>query len=313
MVVLSAVCFSAKAIFAKLAYRLGADASTVLTLRMAVALPFFAAGAVAAERRAGARLARGEIVRLVLLGSVGYYLASVFDFVGLKYVSAGLERLILFLYPTLVVLLGAVFFRERLSARIALAMALSYGGVALVFLSDRASGGADVVYGCFLVFLGALAYAFYLAFSQPLIARHGSTRVTSHVLVVACLCVIAQFTLEGDFERLAQPADVYLLAGATGVVATVLPAFLLTAGIKRLGASRAALIGTIGPVSTILLAYVFLGEPLTALQIAGSALVLAGVWQVSRPAAPPAEAPAPAMPEPARAEGAPPSPQRSQA
>ncbi|MBC7171766.1 MAG: DMT family transporter, partial [Polyangiaceae bacterium] len=185
MVVLSAVCFSAKAIFAKLAYRHGADPSTVLMLRMVFALPFFALGALASERRGGIPLERSERIRLVLLGSGGYYLASLFDFVGLEYVSASLERLILFLYPTIVVVLNAFFFRERLSSRVVWALLLSYGGVGLVFVSDRATGGPNVALGSSLVFLGALAYAFYLAFSQPLIAKHGSTRVTSHVLVVA--------------------------------------------------------------------------------------------------------------------------------
>jgi drug/metabolite transporter (DMT)-like permease len=292
MVLTSAVCFSAKAILAKLAYRHGADATTVLTLRMAFALPFFTLGLFRipwlARSRPAAELAPGEPrvrlrewLQLLALGSFGYYLASLFDFMGLTYVSAGLERLILFLYPTIVILLNVVFHRERISARLWQAVGLSYGGVGLVVYGDSLTGGSNVALGSGLVFLGAIAYAFYLSFSQSLIMRHGSTRVTSHILVVACCCALAQFALAGDYARLALPWQVYALCAATGLFATVLPAFLLTAGIKRLGASQASLIGTLGPVSTLLLAYWFLGEPITVLQVAGSGLVLMGVWRVA--------------------------------
>jgi drug/metabolite transporter (DMT)-like permease len=275
----SAVCFSAKAIFAKLAYRHGADPTTVLGLRMAFALPFFA---LAALRPHAPRLTKRELLHLFVLGSVGYYLASLFDFLGLSYVSAGLERLILFLYPTIVIAFNALFYRERVGARLWQAVALGYTGVGLVVWSDRMIGGSDVALGSALVFMGAITYAFYLSGSQPLIMRHGSTRVTSYALVVACSCAIVQFLTTRGFSPL--PSEVLWLAAATGVVATVIPAFLLTAGIQRLGASRASLIGTVGPVSTLLLAYQFLDEPVTWLQIAGSALVLLGVFRVSQPA-----------------------------
>ncbi|MCU0686153.1 MAG: DMT family transporter [Polyangiaceae bacterium] len=275
MVMLSAVCFSAKAIFAKLAYRYGADANTVLTLRMAFALPCFAAAGLFAARRPNVTPFTSRDRRwLFALGSVGYYLASLFDFLGLQYVSASVERLVLFLYPTLVVLLNAAFFRERIGRRTVVTLALSYAGVGLVVWNDRPASGPNLALGSGLVFLGAFAYAFYLSFSQPLIVRHGSTRVTSHVLVVACLCALAHFSVEAKFERLRQPWQVIALCAATGLGATVLPAFLLTAGIKRLGASRASIIGTIGPVATLLLAHEVLDEPLTPIQLAGAALVI---------------------------------------
>ncbi|MDB4973172.1 MAG: hypothetical protein JWN48_1513 [Myxococcaceae bacterium] len=282
MVLSSAILFSAKAIFAKLAYRYGADATTVLTFRMALALPFFSLGLFTPREPNEPRVSPREWLSLLALGSFGYYLASLFDFMGLTYVSAGLERLILFLYPTIVILLNVVFHRERPSPRLWQALLLSYGGVGLVVWSDRLSGGANVALGSTLVFLGAIAYAFYLSFSQRLIMRHGSTRVTSHILVVACCCSIAQFALAGDYQRLAQPWQVYVLCAATAVPSTVVPAFLLTAGIKRLGASHASLLGTVGPVSTLLFAYWFLDEPVTLLQVVGSALVLLGVFRVAQ-------------------------------
>ena len=287
MVMLSAVCFSAKAIFAKLAYRYGADASTVLALRMLFSLPFFVLFALRGEREASAvRFTRRELWTLVLVGSAGYYLASALDFQGLTLITAGLERLILFLYPTLVVMLNALLRGERITPRILRALLLCYGGVLLVVWSDRMAGGANVALGSLLVFASAVAYAGYLIYSQPLILRHGSMRVTSCALVVTALCAIAQFALTHDLRRpFGLPWQVIALCVATALVATVVPAFLLAAGMKRLGTSRASLIATVGPVSTLLLAYWFLDEPLTLIQVAGSGLVLFGVWLVSAPAA----------------------------
>jgi drug/metabolite transporter (DMT)-like permease len=287
MVMLSAVCFSAKAVFAKLAYRYGADASTVLGLRMLFALPFFLLFAVRGGREASAqRFTPRELGTLVLVGSAGYYLASALDFQGLMLITAGLERLILFLYPTLVVLLNALLRGERITGRVFKALLLSYGGVLFVVWSDRMAGGADVALGSSLVFASAIAYSGYLIYSQPLILRHGSMRVTSCALVVTALCAIAQFCATNEPGRLFdQPWQVIALCGATALVATVVPAFLLAAGMKRLGTSRASLIATVGPVSTLLLAYWFLDEPLTVMQVLGSSLVLVGVWMVSGPAA----------------------------
>jgi drug/metabolite transporter (DMT)-like permease len=283
MVMLSAVCFSAKAIFAKLAYRHGADASTMLSLRMAFSLPFFAvAGWIGGQRPGARRFTRSEQLRLLLLGSAGYYLASWLDFQGLTLVSAGLERLILFVYPTLVVMLNVALGLERVTARIGAALSLCYGGVLLVVWSDHLAGGSDVALGSTLIFLSAVAYTGYLVGSQPLSLRHGSVRVTAWIMVAMSLCAFAQFALENRWQRLSLPWPVYLLGMLTGVVATVVPAFLLAAGMKRLGTSRASLIATVGPVATLLLAYWLLDEPITAIQIVGSALVLLGVWMVSQ-------------------------------
>jgi drug/metabolite transporter (DMT)-like permease len=283
MVMLSAVCFSAKAIFAKLAYRHGADASTVLALRMLFALPFFALFAVRGGRETNAlRFTGRERGTLFLVGSAGYYLASALDFKGLTLISAGLERLILFLYPTVVVLLNALLRGERITARTLRALLVSYGGVLLVVWNDRMNSGANVALGSLLVFASGIAYAGYLIYSQPLILRHGSMRITSCALVVTAICALAQFFATNDPRRLfAQPWQVIALCAATGLVATVVPAFLLAAGMKRLGTSRASLIATVGPVSTLLLAYLFLDEPITSIQLAGSSLVLFGVWLVS--------------------------------
>jgi len=247
---------------------------------MAFALPFFALVAMRPRAPLEQAMTKRELLQFFVLGSFGYYLASLFDFLGLAYVSAGLERLILFLYPTIVIAFNALFYRERVGRRLWQAVVLGYSGVGLVVWSDRAIGGSNLALGSGLVFLGAIVYAFYLSGSQPLIMRHGSMRVTSCVLVVACTIAIVQFLLMRGLQPIS--VEVIWLAAATGVVATVIPAFLLTAGIKRLGASRASLIGTAGPVSTLLLAHEFLDEPVTWLQLAGSALVLLGVFRVSQ-------------------------------
>lgn len=284
MVMLSSVCLSAKSIFAKLAYRHGVEPTTLLAMRSVVALPFFVIlAAQSGAWRDAAKLRGHERVQLFLLGSAGYYLASLLDFLGLEYVSAGLERLILYLYPTLVIGLNVLFHGEKPNRALLDAVLVSYGGVALVVWNDRLSGGSNVALGSVLIFLSAIAYAGYIAFSQNLILRHGSTRVTSQILTVTCLCAIAQFLSQGHVERLVQPWPVLGLALAMGIVATVLPALLLTAGMKRLGTSKASLLGTVGPVSTLFFAAWFLDEPITLLQLSGSALVLVGIWRVSRP------------------------------
>jgi drug/metabolite transporter (DMT)-like permease len=284
LVIASAFCFSTKAVLAKLAYAEGADAATVLALRMGAALPFFAASAYQAERGARAAMAPRDRLRVLAIGVLGYYLAAALDFAGLRYVSAGLERLVLFLYPTLVVGLNFVFHREPPPRGIGLALGLSYGGVALSASGLGVGGrGSDGLLGVGLVFGSALAYAYYLSSSQPLIARYGSARVTAHVLVIACLCVLLQFAASHPLADLAQPPRVLALSAAIGIVATVLPAFALTAGIARIGASRASVLGSVGPVVTLLLAALVLDEPVGVRDLLGCALVLAGVAHIGRP------------------------------
>ena len=278
---IAAIGFSAKAIFVKLAYRYHVDPVTLLALRMLLSLPFFVAAALWSRRQDAPRLGRGDWVSVVFLGVVGYYLASLFDFLGLQYVTAGLERLVLFLYPTLVVLISVVRFRRPIARREVIALVLSYGGIAFVFVHDLHVAGSDVPLGTALVFASALAYATYLVGAGELVHRIGTLRFTAYVMTVSCLAVVLQFLATHPLEALVQPGEVYVLAVAMAVVSTLMPAFLLTAGIHRIGARTAALIGAIGPVSTIALAAVFLGEPISAVQLLGAAFVLVGVVTVS--------------------------------
>jgi drug/metabolite transporter (DMT)-like permease len=277
LTVIAAVAFSAKAIFVKLAYRYGVDAVTLLMLRMAFALPFFVVIAWREERRASMRLTRRQVAALIGLGLVGYYLAALLDFIGLQYISAGLERMVLFAYPTLTVMLGMLLFGQRPARQAPLALLLSYAGIALAVAHEVRLSEGHALLGTALVFASAMAYAIYLVGSGHMIGQLGTARFTAHAMVVSALAVIAQFLLTRDAGQLMQPAPVYALGLAMAVVSTVLPAFLMSAGIRRIGAGSAAMAASVGPVSTIVLAALILGEPMTALQLAGLVLVLAGV------------------------------------
>ncbi|MGB9093294.1 MAG: DMT family transporter [Gallionella sp.] len=279
---LAAIGFSAKAILVKLAYRDHVDAITLLALRMAFSVPFFIGVAIWSKMRHAAPLGTQDKLLVLALGLVGYYLSSLLDFLGLQYITAGLERLILFLYPTMTVILAALIYRRPIGGKVLVAMGLSYAGIALVFLHDAGvREGGSVVLGGFLVFLSTLSYSTYLVGAGHAIARIGAARFTAYAMVVACAASLLQFGVTRPISALDLPLQVYGYSIAMALFSTVLPVFLLSYAIRRIGSGSASLIGSIGPVSTIGMAYVFLGEQLSLLKIIGSALVLAGVLIVS--------------------------------
>jgi len=282
LVLASAVLFSAKSVLVKLAYQSHVDAVSLLTLRMVFALPFFLVMAWLASRGSRqATLHRRDWLALVLLGVGGYYFASLFDFLGLKYISASLERLILFLYPTITVFLSAVFLRKPIRPLTWLAVLVSYAGMATVFLGEPLGHSEHLLWGSLLVFASALAYASYLVGSGEIMQRIGANRCTGIVLSIACLCSLVHFLVANRIDSLLVSPRVYGIGLALAVFCTVLPATLLSNGIRRIGASPAALIGGVGPVSTIYLGYLFLGESITPQQGVGALLVLAGVLIIS--------------------------------
>lgn len=289
LVAFAAVAFSAKAILVKLAYRHGTDPVTLLALRMGFSLPLFAAIAWWSGRDGHAgRLSGRDRVTIVGLGLLGYYGASLFDFLGLQYISAALERLVLFLYPTIVVLIAAVFFGRRITRRDVAALALSYVGIGLVFVNDLRGDQPHVALGAFWVLLSAICYAVYLVGNGRMVRRMGSVLFACLASIVACLGVLAHFAAARPVAHLwTQPAPVYPLAVGMAVFSTVLPVILMSEGIRRIGASHASLVGTVGPVATIFMGAWFLGEPITVVQLAGAALVVAGVLLISlaKPAA----------------------------
>jgi drug/metabolite transporter (DMT)-like permease len=284
MVALAAVAFSGKAIIIKLAYRHGVDAVTLLALRMLFSAPLFAVLAWWASRAPGVEALSGPDLRAVAaLGFIGYYLASYFDFLGLQHITAALERLVLFLYPTFVLILSAMLFGRRITARDVGAVALSYVGIALVFAHDLQTQQGDVVLGSFWVLLSALLYAIYLLGSGRLVGRVGSLRFACYAGLVSCAAVLAHYAIATPRLDLivSQPAPVYWLAILMAAASTVMPIVLTSEGIRRIGASQASVLGSLGPVATIFLGYLFLGEPITAIQLGGAALVLAGVLAIS--------------------------------
>lgn len=283
LVIFSAIAFSAKAIIIKLAYRHGTDPVTLLALRMAMALPFFAAVAWWSSRGGQAvAIARTDWASIALLGIVGYYLASLFDFLGLQYITAALERLVLFLYPTFVVLISASLYGRAIAGRDVAALALSYTGIALVFANDLATGQRNVLLGTFWVALSALAYAIYLIGNGRMVRKMGSVLFASLASIVSCAAVLMHFLVTRETHLLwTQPAPVYGLTFLMAIVSTVLPVILMSVGIRLIGSSHASMLGTVGPVSTIFLGFVFLDEPVTAIQLAGAALVMAGVLAIS--------------------------------
>lgn len=277
-----AIAFSGKAIIVKLAYRYGVDAVTLIMYRMLFALPLFVALAWWAGRGKPA-LTRRDWFAILGLGFSGYYLASFLDFAGLAYVTASFERLVLYLNPTLVLLLGWVLFRRRASARQLIAMAVSYAGVLLVFGHELQLAGPDVALGAALVFGSALSYAIYLVYSGEEVKRLGSMRLTGLATSVACVLCIAQFVLLRPLSAaLTVAPEVIWLSLLNATLCTFAPVLMVMMAIERIGATLAAQTGMLGPMSTILMGVWLLGEPFTVWVAAGTVAVIAGVWLLAR-------------------------------
>ncbi|BBL72451.1 DMT family transporter [Methylogaea oryzae] len=280
----SAVGFSAKAIFVKLVYPYGVDAITVLALRMLLALPFFLV--LACWPRPGeehpSRLRNRDWLAVAGLGLIGYYLSSLLDFYGLFYISAGLERLILFLYPTLVLVISAAVLRQSVSRRQWTALAFSYAGIGLAFVHDLSLGRQEqVLLGGALVFGAALTYAVYILGSSRYIRRLGVSRFTGVAMISATAGVLTHFAQAKPWSDLQQPQAVMLPIVLMALLGTVMPSIFLSEGLRRIGPARTALLSSIGPVVTIGLGHAVLGEPVSLQQLAGAALVMAGVGLVT--------------------------------
>ena len=281
MAAIGSIAFSGKAIIVKLAYRHGVDAVTLVMYRMLFALPLFAGMAWWAGRGRPA-LSRRDLLGVLWLGFTGYYLASFLDFAGLHYISASFERLILYLNPTLVLLLGWVLYGRKVQRTQMLAMAVSYGGVLLVFGHEASLQGPNVVLGAALVFLSALSYALYLSYSGELVQRLGALRLAGLATSVACVLCIAQFLLLRPLSAAQVAPPVIWLSILNATACTAAPVLLVMMGIERIGAGLAAQVGMIGPMSTILMGVVLLDEPFNGWIIAGTALVVGGVFLVTR-------------------------------
>ncbi len=286
--VVGAIAFSGKAIIVKLAYRYGVDAVTLIMYRMLFALPLFLAMAVWASRGRAA-LTRRDWLGVLGLGFCGYYLASFLDFAGLAWITASLERLILYLTPTIVLLLGFLLYGRRISRLQAVGMGISYLGVLLVFGREATLAGADVAWGSLLVFLSAVSYAIYLSYSGELVQRLGSLRLVGLATSVACGLCLLQFVLLRPLSAAQVAPEVLWLSLLNATACTAVPVLLVMMAVERIGAGAAAQAGMVGPMSTILMGVWLLGEPFTGWVVAGTALVLAGIFVFSRAARLPAD------------------------
>jgi len=279
-----AILFSTKAIIIKKAFQAtSVDALTLLTLRMLFSLPFYLVAALWGWRTSSApRMTTRQWIWVAVLGILGYYFSSYFDFVGLQYISAGLERLILFLYPSFAVLINAVAFRQRINRVQVWALVLTYTGIGIAYFGELRVdvGNPNFYWGSFLVFLCAIIYAFYLAGMGSIVKVLPPAKFTTYSMLVAVLAVFLHFLARGLANgHLSLPPDhrLWMYGILLALLATVIPSFMLSAGMKRIGANNAAIVTSIGPVSTILQAHFILGDPIFAEQVIGTLLVIAGV------------------------------------
>lgn len=282
---IGALLFSTKAIIVKKAFfDVKADALTLLTLRMVFSLPFYLIAAfVVSSSKSNKKMAAKEWLIVVLLGMFGYYLSSLLDFLGLQYISAGLERLILFLYPTFVVLINAFLFKEKIKGKVIWALVLSYLGIAIAYIGELKVdfNNPNFYWGSLLIFLCSITFAIYIAGSGYIIPKVGASKFTSYALLCSTAGVFIHYLLRGDYQALQRSNGLWWYGIMLAVVATVIPTFLLSYSTKKIGASNVAIISSIGPVSTILQAHYILGESIFFEQIIGTTMILTGILLLS--------------------------------
>lgn len=275
------VLFSTKAIIVKKAFaNTHIDALTLLTLRMVFSLPFFLVAAYLISNKAGnIRMTRKQWIYLIVLGIAGYYLSSYFDFVGLQYISAGLERLLLFLYPTFVLLINRVFFKQAITKTQMIALFLTYTGIVIAYFNEMQLDVQNPYFfwGSFLIFACSITYAIYISGSGKIIPYIGAVKFSAYSMLVATAVLFLHFILRGDYSAVRQATDMWTYGLLLGIIATVIPTFMLSAGLSKIGSNNVAIISGIGPVSTILQAHWVLGEEIHTGQIIGTVMVIAGV------------------------------------
>lgn len=284
---LGAVFFSTKAIFVKLAFKdTGVDAITLLSLRMLFSLPFYLIAAwLGAKKEAIKALTKRDWCYVCLLGIFGYHLSSLFDFIGLQYVSAGLERLILFLYPTFSVLINTYFFKTKLNRTQIIALLLTYLGIGIAYFGELKidSSNPAFFFGSLMIFLCAVTYSFYLVGTGRMVAKVGATRYTAYAMLSATAGIFLQFLVTRNISSVPWSPTLFWYGLVLAMVATVLPSFMMSNGMKRIGSNNVSIITSIGPVSTIIQAHFFLGESILHTQVFGTILVIIGVlligWQ----------------------------------
>jgi drug/metabolite transporter (DMT)-like permease len=284
MAIVGVVLFSAKAVMVKMSYEYSIDPVSLLLLRMSFSLPLYLLiWYFWGKPPADVIIRKRDYLGVVGAGIFGYYLASLFDFQGLQYISASLERLILFTYPTIVILISRYLLKEQITKAQYLGIGVTYTGMLIIFGPQLfIAPQKDFWLGAGLIMLSAVTYAFYLVSSGYYMKKFGTIRFTSMALSISALCIIIHFLFMSDLSAIAShPQEVYWLGGAMAIFSTVIPTFLIAGAIKRIGASSIAVVGSLGPVSTIALAIIFLGETLTTNQVIGALVVILGVLWIS--------------------------------
>lgn len=284
LVAVGAILFSAKAIIIKLAYQnYDVDDITLLTLRFGFALPFFIAIALNRAKKGLLRnITKKDWAIIALLSMLGYYIASYFDFVGLKYITAGLERIILFIYPTLVVIFSRVFLGKVISRKALIALGITYLGVIIIAFDPHIFNTPNLLKGGSMILVSAITYALYLVFGGEQINKYGSVNFNSVAMVFSSIYVLIHFSVVDTPSILALDPALYGYGIALAIFSTVLPTFMVMEGIKLLGANLGAIVASVGPVSTIVLGYFILGESFSFQEMIGSAFVLGGVLMIGR-------------------------------
>ena len=276
-----AVLFSTKAIIVKKAFQeTHVDALSLLAVRMIFSLPFYLGMAVfTGNKKDNVHFTKQQWFWIITLGLFGYYISSFLDFAGLQYVSAGLERLILFLYPTFAVLINATVFKQKISHIQLLALMLTYTGIAIAYFGQLSvdTAGHAFFFGSFLIFLCAITYAIYIVGSGKLIPQVGAAKFTAYAMLASTAGVFIHYLLAGNYTLLHSGTEFWGYGIALAILATVIPSFLISYGMKQIGSNNVAIVSGIGPVSTIVQAHFILGEKIFTEQIEGNLLVIAWV------------------------------------
>lgn len=281
LAIIGVVLFSAKAVMVKMAYKYNISSEHLLLFRMSFSLPFYLIISFFNRPLKPELIRKIDYVWILFFGFVGYYLASYFDFLGLQYIKAGLERIILFIYPTLVIIISRVFLKKVMTRQQFIAIIITYIGVVITFWGELQINVPNLELGSFLIFLSALTYATYLVGSGWLIPKFGVVTFTSYAMVVSSLCIIIQYMIFDRGTLTEYPIEVYIIGIVMAVFSTIIPSYIVSAAIARLGASNFSIIASLGPISTILLAFFILDESLSIIQIIGTVIVVFGVVSVT--------------------------------
>jgi len=282
--IIGVALFSAKAIMVKIAYGYTISSEHLLLFRMLFALPFYVVIAIVYTPSSSPteKITKKEYSWVLFFGFIGYYLASYFDFLGLQYIKASLERIILFIYPTLVLLISRIFLKKSITKQQVIAIGITYIGILITFSGEFMSDSSDLILGGSLIFISALTYATYLVGSGWLIPKLGVIRFTSYAMIISSLCVIFQYLIFDRTSLWEYPVEIYILGVSMAIFSTIIPSYLISWAIKKLGASNVAILGSLGPISTIMLAFLFLNERLLIVQMIGAGIVILGVYFSSK-------------------------------